>query len=115
MPYYPFFRGVGNTPEFMGLKGVYIVVGLAGLSGVFFLISLFFMLGISPVISIFFGVVTVCGFVWGLYHANDKYGQFGISKWMARKQFPSFIINRKRPSSIITGNAQELKRRKELK
>lgn len=112
MSYYPFFRGVGNTPEFMGLKGIYIVIGLAGLSGEFFLISLFFMLGISPIISIFLGVIMIGVLIWGLYHANNSYGQYGFTKWIAHKQYPSYIINRKRPLAIINGNTQELKRRK---
>lgn len=48
--------------------------------------------------------------LWGTFHLNEKYGEFGLMKIQAIRNHPHFIINRRRIIQLIT----RIKRKEEI-
>lgn len=102
MAEYSINKGIGKPAEFKGLKSQYLFIFAGGLLGVFIVFVIMYMIGISQVICIGFGVVTAGTLVWGTFHLNDKYGEFGLMKIQAVGNHPDFIINRRRIIQLIS-------------
>lgn len=102
MAEYSINKGIGKPAEFKGLKSQYLFIFAGGLLSVFIVFVIMYMVGISQIICIGFGVVTAGGLVWGTFHLNEKYGEFGLMKVQAIRNHPHFIINRRRIIQLIT-------------
>jgi hypothetical protein len=88
-------KGIGNSVEFKGLKAQYLFVFAAGLLSVFVLFVIFYMAGVAQWVCIGFGVIAASVLVWLTFRLNEKYGEHGLMKLMAKKQHPRYLINRK--------------------
>ena len=88
-------KGIGRSSEFKGLKAQYLFIFAGGLLAVFVLFVIMYMIGVSQWVCIAFGVITGSVLVWGTFYLNEKYGQYGLLKLMARANHPCYIINRK--------------------
>ena len=101
MAEYSINKGIGKPAEFKGLKSQYLFIFAGGLLGVFIVFVIMYMIGISQIICIGFGVVTAGTLVWGTFHLNDKYGEFGLMKIQAVGNHPDFSINRRQIIQLI--------------
>lgn len=101
MAEYSINKGIGKPAEFRGLKSQYLFIFAGGLLGVFIVFVIMYMIGISQVICIGFGVITAGTLVWGTFHLNDKYGEYGLMKLQAIGNHPRYIINRRRINQLI--------------
>lgn len=87
-------KGIGKPAEFKGLKSQYLFIFAGGLLSVFIVFVIMYMIGIDQVICIGFGGTAAGILVWGTFHLNDKYGEFGLMKVQASANHPKYIINR---------------------
>lgn len=87
-------KGIGKPAEFRGLKSQYLFIFAGGLLSVFIVFVIMYMIGIDQVICIGFGGTAAGILVWGTFHLNDKYGEFGLMKMQAIANHPKYIINR---------------------
>ena len=89
-------KGIGRNVEFNGLQAQYLYFFVGGLLAIFLLFVIFYMIGIDRWFCIF-----------GVFHLNKKYGPNGLMKLAAVKYHPSYIINRKRISSLFKKRIHE--------
>lgn len=87
-------KGIGRPAEFKGLKSQYLFIFAGGLLSVFIAFVIMYMIGIDQMICIGFGGAAAGILVWGTFHLNDKYGEFGLMKVQAVANHPRYIINR---------------------
>ncbi len=87
-------KGIGKPAEFKGLKSQYLFIFAGGLLSVFVVFVIMYMIGIDQVICIGFGGTAAGILVWGTFHLNDKYGEFGLMKMQAIANHLKYIINR---------------------
>ncbi len=87
-------KGIGKPAEFRGLKSQYLFIFAGGLLSVFIVFVIMYMIGLDQVICIGFGGTAAAVLVWGTFHLNDKYGEFGLMKVQAAGNHPKYIINR---------------------
>ena len=76
---YTINKGIGCSVEFKGLKAQYLFIFAGGLLAVFIL----------------FGVVSASLLVWGTFHLNARYGEYGLMKLAAARRHPRYLIHRK--------------------
>lgn len=88
-------KGIGRNPEFKGLKSQYLFIFAGGLLGIFIIFVIMYMIGIAQLICIVFGVISASVLVWGTFHLNEKYGEYGLMKLQATRSHPRYIINRR--------------------
>lgn len=110
MAEYSINKGIGHSAEFKGLKSQYLFIFAGGLLGLFVLFVIMYMIGINQTVCLLFGVASASVLIWGTFHLNEKYGEYGLLKLQASLSHPRFIINRKRISSLFTRN---IKRREQ--
>lgn len=94
MANYPINRGIGKPAEFKGLKSQYLFIFAGGLLALFIVFVVMYLAGISQWICIGFGVISASTLVWATFYLNAKYGEFGLMKFQARRNYPRYIINR---------------------
>ncbi|MCD7900247.1 MAG: DUF4133 domain-containing protein [Bacteroides sp.] len=104
MAEYSINKGIGRNAEFKGLKSQYLFIFAGGLLGVFVLFVVMYMIGIDQMVCIIFGVISASVLVWGTFHLNEKYGEYGLLKLQALRNHPRFIINRKQIPSLFIRN-----------
>lgn len=104
MAEYSINKGIGRSAEFKGLKSQYLFIFAGGLLGLFVLFVIMYMIGIDQTVCLLFGVASASILIWGTFHLNEKYGEYGLLKLQASHSHPRFIINRKRISSLFTRN-----------
>lgn len=102
MAEYSINKGIGKPAEFKGLKSQYLFIFAGGLLGVFIIFVIMYMIGISQVICFGFGIITAGTLIWGTFHLNEKYGEFGLMKLQAIRNHPHFIINRRKIPHLIS-------------
>ena len=107
---YSINKGIGKPAEFKGLKSQYLFIFTGGLLAVFIVFLIMYMIGFSHVICIGFGVVTAGTLVWGTFHLNEKYGEFGLMQVQGVRNHPRYIINRRHIIQLVT----RIKRKEEL-
>ncbi|MDR0829137.1 MAG: DUF4133 domain-containing protein [Prevotellaceae bacterium] len=108
-------KGIGRSAEFQGLKSQYLFMFAGGLLGLFILFVIMYMAGINQWFCIGFGVVSALVLVYGTFYLNKKFGEFGLMKWQARKNFPKFVISRKSFLKILkTKKAVEYEKYNEI-
>lgn len=105
---YSINKGIGKPVEFRGLKSQYLFIFAGGLLSVFVLFVILYMVGIDQTICIGFGVVSAFILVWGTFHLNEKYGEYGLMKLQAIRNHPKYIINRKRIESLFQRKRKEV-------
>ena len=98
-------KGIGRNVEFNGLQAQYLYFFVGGLLAIFLLFVIFYMIGIDRWFCIGFGVLSAFSLIFGVFHLNKKYGPNGLMKLAAVKYPPSYIINRKRISSLFKKQA----------
>ena len=96
MAEYSINKGIGRSAEFKGLKSQYLFIFMGGLLAVFVLFVVMYMAGADQWLCIGFGLISGSILVWGTFHLNDKYGEYGLLKIMALRNHPRYIINRLR-------------------
>jgi len=98
---YTINKGIGKTVEFKGLKAQYLFIFAAGLLGLFVLFVIMYMIGIDQWICIGFGIVSASVLVYFTFSLNQKYGEYGLMKLLAKKSHPRYLINRKTPRKLF--------------
>jgi hypothetical protein len=88
-------KGIGKSVEFKGLKSQYLFIFAGGLLAVFVVFVIMYMIGIDQWFCIAFGVVAASALVWFTFRLNEKYGEHGLMKLLAKRQHPRFLINRR--------------------
>lgn len=91
---YTINKGIGKSVEFQGLKAQYLFIFAGGLLSVFVVFAILFMAGVDQWICIGFGVIAASALVWLTFKLNQKYGEHGLMKMMAKRQHPRYLINR---------------------
>ena len=92
---YTINKGIGCSVEFKGLKAQYLFIFAGGLLAVFILFVILYMIGIEQWVCILFGVVSASLLVWGTFHPNGRYGEYGLMKLAAARRHPRYLIHRK--------------------
>lgn len=105
---YSINKGVNKPAEFKGLQSQYLYIFAGGLLASFLVFIVLYFAGINQWACIFVGVLFALFVIWLTISLNRKYGQFGIMKLQATKNFPRRIINRRSIQKLFA------KRRKEL-
>lgn len=100
-------KGIGRNVEFNGLQVQYLYFFVGGLLAIFLLFVIFYMIGIDRWFCIGFGVLSAFSLIFGVFYLNKKYGPNGLMKLAAVKYHPSYIINRKRISSLFKKRIHE--------
>ena len=102
-------------PAVSALAISFLIAGIIGASrdailnssGIILLVVIFYMIGIDRWFCIGFGVLSAFSLLFGVFHLNKKYGPNGLMKLAAVKYHPSYIINRKRISSLFKKRIHE--------
>ena len=93
---YQINKGVGRAIEFKGLKAQYIGFLAGGLVGLLLLFALLYICGLN----LFICLALVFGLGFGLFatvfRMSDRYGRYGLTKKMARRDVPRCLISRSR-------------------
>ncbi len=92
---YTINKGIGSSVEFKGLKAQYLFIFAGGLLSEFILFVILYMIGIAQWVCILFGVVSASVLVWGTFHLNARYGEYGLMKLAAARRHPRYLIHRK--------------------
>lgn len=108
MAEYSINKGVGKSVEFKGLKSQYLFIFAAGLLAVFIVFVVMYMAGADQWACIGFGVISASVLVGLTFRLNEKYGEHGLMKMLAKRGFPRYLINRKTPRRLFRNS----KRRK---
>lgn len=101
MAEYSINKGIGRPAEFRGLKSQYLFVFAGGLLAVFVVFVIMYMVSIEQTVCIAFGCIAAAVLVWGTFHLNGKYGEYGLMKLQAAGNHPRYIINRKRLQGLF--------------
>ncbi len=108
MASYSINKGVNKPAEFKGLQSQYLFIFAGGLLASFMLFIVLYMASVNQWICIFFGVKLASLVIWLTISLNKKYGQFGLMKLQATKNFPRRIINRRSISKLFNKKRKEL-------
>ena len=88
MAEYSINKGIGRSPEFKGLKSMYLFVFAGGLLAVFVIFVVMYMAGVGQWTCIAFGILSASLLVWGTFHLNARFGEYGLMKLQARGSHP---------------------------
>lgn len=108
MASYSINKGVNKPAEFKGLQSQYLFIFAGGLLGSFVLFIVLYMAGLNQWVCIFFGVKMALLVIWLTVSLNKKYGQYGLMKLQASKNFPRRILNRRSIPKLFTKKRKEL-------
>jgi len=107
MANYSINKGVNKPAEFKGLQSQYLFIFAGGLVGTFILFIIMYLAGINQWVCILFGITLASLVVWLSLLLNKKYGQFGLMKLQATKNFPRRIINRRAIPKLFNQKVKE--------
>ena len=105
---YTINKGIGKSVEFQGLKAQYLFIFAGGLLALFVLFVVMYMAGINQWVCIGFGIVSASVLVGMTFKLNERYGEYGLMKRLAKRQHPRFLINRKAPQRLFRSNRKEV-------
>lgn len=94
-------RGIGNTPEFKGLKRQYLYLFVGGILGSFLLFVFLYMVGVDPLICIVIGSISVLSSTVTAFCLNKQFGENGLLQWEASLYRPKYIINCKKIHELL--------------
>lgn len=100
-------KGIGKSVEFKGLKAQYLFIFAGGLLAVFVVFVVMYMAGIGQWVCIGFGVTAASVLVWLTFTLNEKYGEHGLMKMLAKRGHPRFLISRKSPHRLFRQKRKE--------
>ncbi len=91
MPVYIINKGVNKPISFKGLVAQYIWWLAAGILMLMLLYAVLYLCAVNTYVSM--AIVGCVGFLifYAVYRVNNKYGEFGIMKMIARKRLPAAI------------------------
>jgi hypothetical protein len=95
MEHYPIHKGVDKTVEFKGLTAQYLVYFVVGVLALFVVFVVMQVLDCPVFINLFIIGVLSIALIGGIFHANKKYGKYGLMKQRARSRCPRFLLSRK--------------------
>jgi hypothetical protein len=105
---FPINKGIGKPAEFNGLKAQYLFIFAGGLLGLFIVFVVMYMAGINQWICIIFGITAALTLVYGTFHLNGKYGEYGLMKRQAGSNHPRYVINRRNFSKLFIQKKKEV-------
>ena len=105
---YTINKGIGKSVEFQGLKAQYLFIFAGGLLALFVLFVVMYMAGINQWVCIGFGIVSASVLVGMTFKLNERYGEYGLMKRLAKRQHPRFLINRKAPQRLFQSKRKEV-------
>lgn len=88
-------KGIGASVEFKGLKSQYLFIFAGGLLAVFVVFVIMYMIGIAQWFCLGFGFISASVLVWLTFRLNERYGEHGLMKMLAKRQHPHYLINRR--------------------
>lgn len=93
---YQINKGINKSIEFRGLKAQYIWYLAGGVVGLLIVFAVMYIIGLPSYVCI--GVILIVGtvLVTKIYRMSNKYGEYGLTKVLARKQVPKVIKSRSR-------------------
>lgn len=91
---YKINKGVGKSAEFYGLRGTWMYTFLGGMGVVIFLFFGLVSSGFPSLLAVLFTLILASIFCLYVFRANEKYGEFGLLKFSARKKIPHCIVIR---------------------
>ena len=94
-------KGISKSVEFKGLKAQYLFIFAAGLLAVFIVFVVMYMAGADQWVCIGFGVISASVLVGLTFQLNEKYGEHGLMKMLAKRNHPRYLINRKTPRKLF--------------
>ena len=74
---------------------------------VFFLVVVLYMAGADQLVCIGLGLTLGSLLVWGTFHLNNKYGEYGLMKHLASKSHPRYILNRRKTNRMFKHKKKE--------
>lgn len=105
---YTINKGIGKSVEFQGLKAQYLFIFAGGLLALFVLFVVIYMAGINQWVCICFGIGSASVLVGMTFKLNERYGEYGLMKRLAKRQHPRFLINRKAPHRLFWSKRKEV-------
>lgn len=87
------YRNLDRPFTLLGVKGRYIPVALAGLLGIIVLSLIVGAVG-GTFIGLASALVLIVGGYLGLLEIQQRYGEKGLSRFIAGKRLPKFILIR---------------------
>lgn len=102
MAEYEINKGIGRSAEFQGLKSQYLLLFAGGLLGLFVMVVVLYMGGLDAWLCLLFGIVSSSALVWATFRLNARYGEWGLVKLQARRRWPYYLINRRRPGRLLS-------------
>jgi hypothetical protein len=108
MAEYGINKGIGKPAEFQGLKAQYLFIFAGGLLGLFVVFVVMYMAGIGQWVCIAFGLGSALILVYGTFYLNSKYGEHGLMKAQARRNYPRYVINRRNIPRLFILNQKEV-------
>ncbi len=105
---YTINKGIGKSVEFQGLKAQYLFIFAGGLLALFVLFVVMYMAGVNQWVCIGFGTVSASILVGMTFKLNERYGEHGLMKRLAKRQHPFFLINRKAPHRLFRSKRKEV-------
>lgn len=100
-------KGIGKSVEFKGLKAQYLFIFAAGLLAVFIVFVVMYMAGADQWVCIGFGVISASVLVGLTFQLNEKYGEHGLMKMLAKRNHPRYLINRKTPRKLFRNSKRK--------
>ncbi len=89
---YQINKGVGKPIVFKGLKGQWIAWLCGGLLILLLLFALCYIAGMALVVCVAFVVLAGAMLFYMVYKFNNKYGEHGLMKEMAKRVTPKRIV-----------------------
>ena len=65
------------------------------------------MAGADQLVCIGLGLTLGSLLVWGTFHLNNKYGEYGLMKLLAAKSHPRYILNRRKTNRMFKHKKKE--------
>lgn len=89
-------KGINRPIEFKGLRGQYITFLAVGLVALLLLFTLLYLAGTSLFACLAVVLLLGSGLIAGVYHLDKTYGEYGLSKRLARRRIPAALRLRSR-------------------
>lgn len=88
---YQINKGINRSIEFKGLKAQYIWYLGGGVVALLIMFAIMYIVGIPSLVCI--GIIVVAGtiLIVKIYGINNKYGEHGMMKAIAKRQIPKII------------------------
>lgn len=93
---YSINKGVSQPIVFKGLKAQYIAYLAVGLVALLILFAILYVMGISVFIVLPLILLLGTGLFFLIFHLSDRFGTYGLMKFLAKRRLPASIRFRSR-------------------